>query len=284
MKLYKKIIMSLLAVLPFILFGCLIEDVSQPASVEAGGTFTTVVTITDMNAEQQNAHKGVIAILVPEDWSFIDGTYDTPMGAGDMVLDTATPPVWGDVDTIDGLAAPSGMKWINLLSDTGYLHTANMVYEATINLQVGQTTGEFPIGYLTTVNTIDMLKFLNDQDEDQQLSGADTSMNHMVTVTPLVGIKEQLLEGVPDEYNLSQNYPNPFNPSTTINYSVIEGSYVRLAVYDAAGKEVKLLADGFKQRGNYSVTFTADNMASGIYYYKIMMDGFSKTHKMVLLK
>ncbi|MCK7528645.1 MAG: hypothetical protein MZV64_69365 [Ignavibacteriales bacterium] len=47
---------------------------------------------------------------------------------------------------------------------------ANVVYEATVNLQVGSNGGTFHIGYLVTVNTIDMLKFLNDQDIDQRFS------------------------------------------------------------------------------------------------------------------
>ncbi len=129
-----------------------------------------------------------------------------------MVLDTSAHPLWGDVDTV--IQKPAGMKWINLLSDQGYLHDANLVYEGTVNLRVGQATGDFPIGYLVTVNTVNILEFLNDQDQDQELAGADTSMNHMVTVTPATGIKETKLNSSPEGFSLSQNYPNPFNPST----------------------------------------------------------------------
>ncbi len=106
-----------------------------------------------------------------------------------MVLDTSAHPLWGDVDTV--IPGPAGMKWINLLSDNGYFHDANLVYEATINLQVGQKTGDFAIGYLVTVNTVNILQFLNDLDEDQTLAGADTSMNHMVTVTPQLELRKQ---------------------------------------------------------------------------------------------
>jgi hypothetical protein len=278
----RKLTLCFMFIAPLMFWGCFIEEVQQPSTVQAGGVFTTTLTITDMNAEQNNAHKGVVAILVPEDWSFIDGTYDTPMGVGDMELDTLEPPVWGDVDTV--IQRPAGMKWINLLSDQGYLHDANMVYETTINLQVGETTGDFAIGYLVTVNTTDMLLFLNDMDEDQALAGVDTSMNHMVTVTPATGIEEFNLGGIPAEYNLSQNYPNPFNPSTTINFSVLESSNVRLALYDVTGKEINVLVDGFKNAGNYSINFSAGGLSSGIYYYRIYMNGFSQTHKMILMK
>jgi hypothetical protein len=283
MKSYKKFLaLPLVMVLSLFLNGCLITEVDQPQSVEAGGVFTSTITVSDMNAEQTNAHKGVLAILVPEDWSFIDGTYDTPMGTGILELDPTTPPVWGDIDTV--ITPTPGMKWINLLSDTGYLHDANVVYEATVNLQVGTTTGTFPIGYLVTVNTMDMLVFLNDQDYDQPTAGADTSMNHMVTITAPVGVREEILQGIPSSYNLSQNYPNPFNPSTTIKFAVVEGTDVQLSIYDASGKEVKQLVNGFRQAGNYSVTFDASDLSSGIYYYRISMNGFTSTNKMVLLK
>ncbi len=279
---FSKLVLLTVVVFPMLYSGCYITEIMQSATVEAGGVFTATVTVSDINAEQQNAHKGVLAILVPEDWSFIDGTYDTPMGVGNMVLDTSAHPIWGDVDTV--IARPEGMKWINLLSDTGYLHDANLVYEATVNLQVGKTTGDFQIGYLVTVNTVDILQFLNDQENDQQLAGADTSMNHAVTVTSVMGVKETKLDGVPSEYHLSQNFPNPFNPSTTINYSVTEGSKVDLIVYDLSGKEVAILVNGYKPAGNYSVNFSDNKLSSGVYYYRISTNGFTETRKMILMK
>ena len=281
MKLLKilTLFIGLIAIFP--LAGCLIEDVNQQTQVNAGETFTTTITVADINAEQNNAHKGALAILVPEDWSFISGTYNAPMGSGNMELDTSVPPVWGNIDTI--IQRPAGMKWINLLSDKGYLHNANVVYESTINLKVGQTGGDFPIGYLVTVNTIDMLKFLNDLDVDQVLSGTDTSMNHMVKVIGSSDVEKQI-SGVPTAFNLSQNYPNPFNPSTSFTYSLKNSGDVRISIYDAAGKEVKSLVNGFRAAGSYEVTFDAKNLSSGIYYYRIITSDFIKTNKMVLLR
>lgn len=282
MRSLKIIIILLVTVISIFSFsGCLIDDVSQPTEVSAGGTFTTTLTITDMNAEQNNAHKGVVAILVPEDWSFISGTYSTTMGSGDMELDTAAAPVWGDVDTV--IQRPAGMKWIKLLSDQGYLHDANMVYETTINLQVGQTAGTFAIGYLVTVNSIDIMKFLNDQDVDQQLSGADTSMNHMVNVTPATAVEKQL-SGTPSDYDLSQNYPNPFNPSTSFSFSLKEAGDVNISIYNSTGVEIKSLVNGFRTAGNYQISFDAHNLPSGIYYYRIITENFTQTKKMLLLK
>ena len=284
MKLLKALLPFVGLVAIFSFASCLIEDVNQPVQVNAGETFTTTITISDMNAEQTNAHKGVLAILVPEDWSFISGTYTSPMGFGNLELDTSVPPVWGDIDTV--IQRPAGMKWINLLTDVGYLHDANLVYEATVNLQVGQTGGDFPIGYLVTVNTMDMLKFLNDQDVDQELAGSDTSMNHMVNVVGASAVEHQV-SNIPEDYSLSQNYPNPFNPSTSFTYSLKQAGDVTISVYDAAGKEVQILVNGFREAGSYVVKFEASAsvaLASGIYYYRIVTNGFSQTNKMVLIK
>lgn len=284
MKILKALLpfVGLIAILSFA--SCLIEEVNQPDQVNAGETFTATITISDMNAEQNNAHKGVLAILVPDDWSFISGTYTSPMGFGNLELDTSVPPVWGDIDTV--IQRPDGMKWINLLTDVGYLHGANLVYEAVVNLQVGQKGGSFPIGYLVTVNTIDMLKFLNDQDVDQQLAGSDTSMNHMVNVVGASSVEHQV-SNIPEEYNLSQNYPNPFNPTTSFTYSLKQASDVKIIIYDAAGREVQILADGFREAGKYILNFdvsSLNGLSSGVYYYQIITKDFSQTNKMVLMK
>jgi ligand-binding sensor domain-containing protein len=89
-------------------------------------------------------------------------------------------------------------------------------------------------------------------------------------------------------FRLSQNYPNPFNPSTTINYSVPatkKGAVnVKLVVYDVLGKEVATLVNETQTQGNYSVKFNAQNLSSGLYFYKLQAGNFVATKKMMLLK
>lgn len=285
MKRIKNLVLFLEIALVVSLTGCFIDEVSQPSEVNAGETFTATITISDMNAEQSNAHKGAIAILVPEDWSFESGTYSASVGFGNLEIDTLSPPAWGDVDTL--IERPDGMKWINLLTDKGYLHNANMVYEATVNLKVGQKAGDYAIGYLVTVNTMDMLKFLNDLDEDQQLAGADTSMNHMVKVIGSSAVEERTSD-LPKEFQLSQNYPNPFNPTTTFEYSLKQPGDVQIGIFDASGKEIKSLVDGYRSAGSYKINFDASSVSnglpSGIYYYRISTPEFTQTKKMILLK
>jgi hypothetical protein len=259
---------------------CFIYEVQQPSAVDAGSTFTTIVSLEDLNSENQNAHRGVLCILVPDDWTFNSGTYTGDVGSGDMVLNTDTEPLYGDVDTL--IPPPADMKWVELLTDIGYLHDANVFHDAEIEFQVGQKTGDFPIGYLVTVNTGNMFDFLNDLDEDQELAGTDTSMNHMVTVNPTVGINDDL--GIPSEFQLSQNYPNPFNPTTNISFSLPSNAELKLTVFSLLGQEVTVLADGMFSAGLHTVSFDGANLNSGIYLYKIESNTFSMTRKMLLLK
>lgn len=90
--------------------------------------------------------------------------------------------------------------------------------------------------------------------------------------------------GLPSEFNLSQNYPNPFNPTTTINYSLPKNSFVKLAVSDILGREVATLVNENKTSGKYEVVFDASKLTSGIYYYSLKTNEFSKTKQMVLIK
>ena len=86
------------------------------------------------------------------------------------------------------------------------------------------------------------------------------------------------------DYNLLQNYPNPFNPTTIIKYSIPNESFVVLKVYDILGKEISNLVNERKTAGNYSVYLNANNLPSGIYFYRMQAGSFVSTKKFVLLK
>ncbi len=89
---------------------------------------------------------------------------------------------------------------------------------------------------------------------------------------------------LPEEYHLSQNYPNPFNPSTTINFSIPSAQLVVLKVYNILGQQVKTLINKEMQAGNFKVNFKADNLSSGIYFYKLQAGNFSQVKKMIFLR
>ncbi|MBN1300008.1 MAG: carboxypeptidase regulatory-like domain-containing protein [Melioribacteraceae bacterium] len=93
---------------------------------------------------------------------------------------------------------------------------------------------------------------------------------------------------IPTTFALMQNYPNPFNPSTTISYDLPENGKVTLTIYNTIGQEVATLVNGTVQEaGSYKVNWNASNLASGIYLYRINVEG-AKNHvvvkKMMLMK
>lgn len=97
---------------------------------------------------------------------------------------------------------------------------------------------------------------------------------------------------IPSAYSLSQNYPNPFNPVTKIRFSIpslssprgLGGDLILLKVFDITGREVQTLVNERLQPGSYETTFDGSMLNSGVYFYKLMTDGFSETKRMILLK
>ncbi len=87
-----------------------------------------------------------------------------------------------------------------------------------------------------------------------------------------------------NKYILFNNYPNPFNPTTTISYSIPTSEFITLKVYDVLGKEVAALVNEEKPAGSYKVEFNAGNLSSGIYFYKLRANNYTKTLKLVLIK
>jgi len=89
---------------------------------------------------------------------------------------------------------------------------------------------------------------------------------------------------IPDCYTLHQNYPNPFNPSTKIKFDITKTTNTKLTIFDITGREVKVLVNETLQPGTYETNWNADNLSSGIYFYKLTTQDFSETKKMLLLK
>jgi hypothetical protein len=86
------------------------------------------------------------------------------------------------------------------------------------------------------------------------------------------------------EYALHQNYPNPFNPVTTIAFDLLEAGKVDLRVYNLVGQEVRTVVNGSMPKGRHVVSFDAGDLASGIYLYRIEVNGFAAEKKMLLMK
>lgn len=89
---------------------------------------------------------------------------------------------------------------------------------------------------------------------------------------------------VPTEYELFQNYPNPFNPVTKIKFGLPETSQTKLIIYDVLGREVSTLINGKLSSGYHEVEFSAGELSSGIYFYRLTASKFTEIKKMILVK
>tara|TARA_A100001035_G_scaffold197531_1_gene158385 strand:- start:497 stop:2119 length:1623 start_codon:yes stop_codon:yes gene_type:complete len=125
------------------------------------------------------------------------------------------------------------------------------------------------------------------------ISGKTYTLNH-----DLIGFEANMIVGdyldpytmddssdiMPSSYALDKAYPNPFNPTTTVGYSLSNPAYVDITVYDITGRVVESLVGEFKSEGSHKVVWNASNMASGVYFVQLNVDGFTDTQKLMLIK
>ena len=85
-------------------------------------------------------------------------------------------------------------------------------------------------------------------------------------------------------FKLYQNYPNPFNPSTRIKYKLAKSGHIVLKIYNLAGQEIETLVNEFQLAGEYEITWQAQGLSSGLYFYNIKVRDYSETRKLILQK
>jgi len=99
-----------------------------------------------------------------------------------------------------------------------------------------------------------------------------------------VDVQENTNNDIPFEYSLNQNYPNPFNPSTVISFSIPRKSIVSLKIFNVSGREVTTLVSDELIAGTYFRRWNAANMPNGVYFYRLIVQKYSNTKKLILLK
>jgi len=99
-------------------------------------------------------------------------------------------------------------------------------------------------------------------------------------VTPV----EQMPGRVPKYFVLHQNYPNPFNAATKIKFEIPRASLINMSVYDLTGKQIAILVNQELREGVYEIRWNAENLPSGVYFYKFDVGEVSLARKLILLK
>ncbi len=106
----------------------------------------------------------------------------------------------------------------------------------------------------------------------------DGKFTYSGTVEAVVGL-------APASVELSGNFPNPFNPSTSISFTLGTSGHASLKVFDVLGKEVATVAEGMFNAGERNTfTFNAENLTSGVYYYRLISNAAVETRTMLLMK
>lgn len=140
------------------------------------------------------------------------------------------------------------------------------------------------------VKLIDDKIFVNvNSSEEFTVYGLGWKNNQIVSISPKYvfsslssHVKDEFIRE--NEFILFQNYPNPFNPETKISFRLNVNSWVRLNVYDVLGNKVAELINEEMPAGTYEIKFNGNNLASGIYVYKLTAANVSLSKKMILMK
>ncbi len=163
----------------------------------------------------------------------------------------------------------SGVNWKGIVindfnSSRDFIMFGNTGYVIQLEGKIFQTTDG---GYIWNQQPSGE-NFINDIDFVNNKVGWAVGTNGTILNTGgITGINDHKISSSPETFVLYQNYPNPFNPTTQIKYSVPENAYITLKVYNLLGQEVANLFEGYKQPGNYEVTFNGSKLASGVYFY-----------------
>jgi subtilisin family serine protease len=162
--------------------------------------------------------------------------------------------------------------------------TAN-IYK-TAQKDLNQVVSVGPISLMSgQVDTV-AFAFLAGNSLAEISDAATRAMSFYSLVTAVDDEPQNLL---PTEYTLSQNYPNPFNPRTTIEYGLPARAHVELAIYNLLGQKVRTLTDQVQKEGNHVAHWDGqddygDELASGVYLYRLRAGEVTLSRKMLLLK
>lgn len=178
---------------------------------------------------------------------------------------------WDTLSLVNGIC----VEFIN--SQTGWTGSENGRMYKTTNGGYNWYQQTFPAGggFVTDIC------FVNDT------TGYSASVFQILKTTnsggPFVGLTSNG-EIKPEQYQLNQNYPNPFNSQTNIEFQVYKKGYALLEIYNMLGQSSELLLNKFLMPGEYKISFNSDKYPSGVYFYRITMNEFTDTKKMIIIK
>lgn len=114
------------------------------------------------------------------------------------------------------------------------------------------------------------------------ITNLDT-VNFYLDTSNVIGIVN-ISNEIPSAFELYQNYPNPFNPETKIKFRITKRTNVNMTIFDVNGRQVTELVNEELNPGTYEVSVRINFISSGVYFYRLTADEFTRTKKMIMLK
>lgn len=173
----------------------------------------------------------------------------------------------GSVNSFWALSVDQGNNWINQrLSDSSFQY---------ISIGSEVRNGEY-IGIDAYSNKV-LAVWTDDRAGTPNQEIYSSEMSTLVSIANNNG-------NTPAKFSLFQNYPNPFNPSTNLRYTIPKTTHVSLKVFNILGSQVAEIVEGISAAGDYSVSFDASELSSGVYFYTLIAGDFRETKRMMVLK
>jgi len=199
-------------------------------------------------------------------WTPVSGNLEeNPDGAGN-----GPAVLW--VDALNG----SGSSIFFAATSTGLYSTTTLNGPSTVWVQEGASAIGNVIVDMVKVRAVDGLVV------------AATHGNGVYSNTFPTSVEEED-SSLPEEFALHQNYPNPFNPSTAISFALARASQTSIKIFNIQGKQIASLLNEYKKSGNHTISWDGKDkngreVASGVYYYRIVTPFNTATRKMTLLR
>ena len=258
-------------------------NICNYSSSTIGGNFSEIWTYSKLNGQFDVLGNAVVSSALPGFVTEISydpyrRQYEHPFTINSQWSDTYTQTI-----SINGTPVTSSSVSISTLVDA----YGTMTIPGGASYEALRIREELTISGITNVN----FSFISK-------NGAQVNVNAVSSNPPNSGMisvdgttyydglvtSVKQISGLPNDFSLSQNYPNPFNPSTNIQYSIPEQSFVELKVFDVLGNEVATLVNKEQTAGVYRADFSGNSLASGLYIARITAGNYSNTIKMTLLK
>jgi hypothetical protein len=240
------------------------ETFFDDISIETAGIPNVTVTLLPVNPP---------IIIPPQGGSF---NWDITLHNGETTPQTFD--VWTIITLPGGGTRPGWGPYLNLTMGPG----------ATINrVRTQNIVDRYPPGaYTYTANIGDHPGVVWDSDSFPFVKSATDAGASVMPGWSNMGEEFAPATGnpAPATRSLLSNRPNPFNPSTTIRFELRSASHVDLQVYNASGRRISTLVNGWREAGLHEVTFAGSDLPSGIYIYRVTTDDYSAAGKMWLIK